>query len=207
MPTARVRYGYELVIKRMIDIVGSGVILVLLSPLLLVLAFLIRLTDGSPIIHRRRVVGPSGDFDAYKFRTMVRDADALLAADPELRQAFSVQFKLKSDPRVTRLGEWLRKYSLDELPQLINVFVGQMSLVGPRMITASELTKYGVYRELLLTVKPGLTGYWQVRGRQNVSYEERVQMDMHYITSWSLLLDFIILLQTPAKVIFGHGAY
>jgi lipopolysaccharide/colanic/teichoic acid biosynthesis glycosyltransferase len=191
----------------MIDIVGSGVILVLLSPLLLVLAFLIRLTDGSPIIHRRRVVGPSGDFDAYKFRTMVRDADALLAADPELRQAFSVQFKLKSDPRVTRLGEWLRKYSLDELPQLINVFVGQMSLVGPRMITASELTKYGVYRELLLTVKPGLTGYWQVRGRQNVSYEERVQMDMHYITSWSLLLDFIILLQTPAKVIFGHGAY
>jgi lipopolysaccharide/colanic/teichoic acid biosynthesis glycosyltransferase len=191
----------------MIDIVGSGVILVLFSPLLLVLAFLIRLTDGSPIIHRRRVVGPSGDFDAYKFRTMVRDADALLAADPELRQAFSVQFKLKSDPRVTRLGEWLRKYSLDELPQLINVFVGQMSLVGPRMITASELTKYGVYRELLLTVKPGLTGYWQVRGRQNVSYEERVQMDMHYITSWSLLLDLVILLQTPAKVIFGQGAY
>jgi lipopolysaccharide/colanic/teichoic acid biosynthesis glycosyltransferase len=207
MPTARVRYGYELVIKRMIDIVGSGVILVLLSPLLLVLAFLIRLTDGSPIVHRRRVVGPSGDFDAYKFRTMVRDADALLAADPELRQAFSVQFKLKSDPRVTRLGEWLRKYSLDELPQLINVFVGQMSLVGPRMITASELTKYGNHRELLLTVKPGLTGYWQVRGRQNVSYEERVQMDMHYITSWSLLLDLVILLQTPAKVIFGQGAY
>jgi lipopolysaccharide/colanic/teichoic acid biosynthesis glycosyltransferase len=207
MPTARVRYGYELVIKRMIDIVGSGVILVLLSPLLLVLAFLIRLTDGSPIVHRRRVVGPSGDFDAYKFRTMVRDADALLAADPELRQAFSVQFKLKSDPRVTRLGEWLRKYSLDELPQLINVFVGQMSLVGPRMITASELTKYGNHRELLLTVKPGLTGYWQVRGRQNVSYEERVQMDMHYIANWSLLLDLVILLQTPAKVIFGQGAY
>lgn len=207
LPVARKRHRYELLLKRLMDILGSGFLLVLASPLLLVLALLVRLVDGSPIFHRRRVVGPNGEFDAYKLRTMVRNADALLATDEGLRQAFREQFKLKSDPRVTRLGLWLRKYSLDELPQLINVAKGQMSLVGPRMITAPELEKYGVYQETLLAVKPGLTGYWQVRGRQDVSYEERVRMDMHYITHWSLRLDVMILLQTPVKVIFGQGAY
>jgi lipopolysaccharide/colanic/teichoic acid biosynthesis glycosyltransferase len=207
LPAARRRRPHELMLKRLIDILGSVFLLVLLFPLLLVLAFLVRVTDGSPIIHRRRVVGPNGEFDAYKLRTMIPNADALLATDAGLRQAFSEQFKLKSDPRVTRLGGWLRKYSLDELPQLVNVVKGQMSLVGPRMITAPELDKYGVYKDLLLSVKPGLTGYWQVRGRQDVSYEARVGMDMHYITNWSLLLDIAILLQTPAKVIFGQGAY
>jgi lipopolysaccharide/colanic/teichoic acid biosynthesis glycosyltransferase len=207
LPVARKRQFHELLLKRLLDILGSGLLLVLLSPLLLVLAFLVRRTDGTPIIHRRRVVGPNGEFDAYKLRTMVPNADALLSADPGLRLAFSEQFKLKSDPRVTQLGAWLRKYSLDELPQLLNVLKGQMSLVGPRMITAPELEKYGIYRDLLLSVKPGLTGYWQIRGRQDVSYEERVRMDMHYITNWNLLLDVAILLQTPAKVIFGRGAY
>lgn len=194
-------------VKRVIDIVGSVLMIVLLAPLILLLSLLIRMVDGSPIIYRRRVVGENGEFDAYKFRTMRRDADALLAADSALRSAFENNFKLKSDPRVTRLGSWLRKYSCDELPQLFNVLRGQMSLVGPRMITAAELRKYGAYQDLLLTVKPGLTGYWQVRGRQNVSYEERVRMDIDYITNWSLSLDLMILLQTPAKVIQTEGAF
>jgi lipopolysaccharide/colanic/teichoic acid biosynthesis glycosyltransferase len=193
--------------KRIIDVLGSCILILLFSPLILLISLLVLLGDGRPIIHRRRVVGMHGQFDAYKFRTMRRDADALLAANSSMAAAFQSNFKLKSDPRVTRLGSWLRKYSCDELPQLLNVLRGQMSLVGPRMITAAELDKYGPYQKLLLTVKPGLTGYWQVRGRQNVSYEERVRMDVAYITNWSLSLDLIILLQTPAKVIQTEGAY
>lgn len=195
------------VLKRAVDILGSSLMILLLSPLLLVIWLLVRVVDGGPVIYRRRVIGMHAEFDAYKFRTMRRDADAMLASDSALRAAFEDNFKLKSDPRVTRLGSCLRKYSCDELPQLFNVLKGQMSLVGPRMITSAELAKYGPYQELLRTVKPGLTGYWQVRGRQNVSYDERVRMDVAYITNWSLSLDLLILLQTPAKVIQTEGAY
>src|SRR5207302_2167949 len=160
------RHAYLHVLKRAIGLLGSISILCFLSPLLLVIVLLIMVTDGLPVIYLRRVVGTEGEFDAYKFRTMCRDADAILEANPELREAFSQNFKLQSDPRVTRVGGWLRKYSLDELPQLVNVLRGQMSLVGPRMITAQELSKYGEYGNLLMTVRPGLTGYWQTRGRQ-----------------------------------------
>jgi lipopolysaccharide/colanic/teichoic acid biosynthesis glycosyltransferase len=199
---------YEILAKRVVDFLASALLVLVLSPLLLLLAILVWLIDGGPILYRRRVVGINGNaFDAYKFRTMVPDADAFLAASPELRDLFTKQFKLKSDPRVTKFGAWLRKYSLDELPQLWNVLRGQMSLVGPRMITAEELHKYGPHGQLLLTVKPGLTGYWQVRGRQDVSYERRVEMDIYYITHWNLYLDITILLQTPAKVIRREGAY
>jgi len=212
LPAASLRVLFErkceLAIKRAIDVLASAALLLIMSPLLLLFALLVWLIDGTPILYRRRVVGTDGNsFDAYKFRTMVRDADALLAANPELRDVFTKQFKLRSDPRVTRLGGWLRKYSLDELPQLFNVLRGQMSLVGPRMITAEELQKYDPHGRLLLTVKPGLTGYWQVRGRQDVSYEQRVEMDIYYITHWSLYLDIKILLQTPGKVIRREGAY
>jgi lipopolysaccharide/colanic/teichoic acid biosynthesis glycosyltransferase len=138
---------------------------------------------------------------------MIRDADAVLAADAQLSDTFTLQFKLRSDPRVTRIGSWLRKYSLDELPQLLNVLKGQMSLVGPRMITSAELQKYVPYEALLLTVKPGITGHWQVEGRQEVSYTERVRMDVYYITNWSLWLDLKILLRTPSKIIRAQGAY
>jgi len=193
--------------KRVIDLLGSAVLILLLSPLFLTLTCLILLVDGVPVIYRRRVVGPRGEFDAYKFRTMIRDADAVLAANAQLSEAFAQQFKLRSDPRVTRLGAWLRKYSLDELPQLINVLKGQMSLVGPRMITSAELQKYVPHGALLLTVKPGITGYWQVEGRQEVSYTERVRMDVYYITNWSLWLDLKILLRTPWKIIRTQGAY
>lgn len=194
-------------LKRLLDVVGSAFLLTLLSPVFVILAGLIGCLDGTPVFYRRRVLGPNGEFDAYKFRTMVQNADALLAADATLQARFSQQFKLKRDPRVTRLGAWLRKYSLDELPQLVNVLRGQMSLVGPRMITAPELEKYGVYQRLLLCVKPGLTGLWQVRGRQDVSYERRVQMDVQYLRQWSLVLDIAILLETPLRVIRSNGAY
>jgi lipopolysaccharide/colanic/teichoic acid biosynthesis glycosyltransferase len=205
--TARDPRACERAGKRIIDLLGSAVFILLLSPLLLALACLIFLVDGAPVIYRRQVVGPTGEFDAYKFRTMIRDADAVLAADPRLGEAFAQQFKLKSDPRVTRMGAWLRKYSLDEFPQLLNVLKGQMSLVGPRMITSAELEKYVPYTALLLTVKPGMTGYWQVEGRQEVSYTERVRMDVYYITNWSLWFDLKILLRTPSKIIRAQGAY
>lgn len=200
-------HPYERALKRIIDTAGAVVLLVLSSPLLIILALLIRAFDGAPVIYRRKVVGMAGEFDAFKFRTMCRNADAILAADPILHQAFTQKHKLKSDPRITKLGSALRKYSLDELPQLCNVLCGQMSLVGPRMITAPELERYGRYQKLLLTMKPGITGYWQVHGRQDVSYAERVEMDIQYITRWRVRTDLEILMLTPLRVLGGRGAY
>jgi lipopolysaccharide/colanic/teichoic acid biosynthesis glycosyltransferase len=194
-------------LKRIIDTVGALVFIVLLAPVFLVIGLLILITDGPPMIHRRRVVGRCGEFEAFKFRTMYKDADKLLEQDKELLSAFRHNFKLQRDPRVTKLGLFLRKFSLDELPQFFNVLMGQMSLVGPRMITAAELEKYGEHQRLLLTVKPGLTGYWQVHGRQEVSYPERVRMDVEYIKSWSLSKDLQLLWLTPMRVIRGRGAY
>jgi lipopolysaccharide/colanic/teichoic acid biosynthesis glycosyltransferase len=194
-------------IKRFGDLVGSALLLVFILPFLLLLAAIVLLDDGWPVIYRRRVVGRNGSFDAFKFRTMRRDADAILNADPKLRLEFERNFKLKVDPRVTRSGVFLRKLSLDELPQLVNILRGQMSFVGPRMITAPELEKYGAHKSLLLRVKPGLTGYWQISGRQEVDYEERVRMDVYYIQNWSLGLDMEILLRTPLKVLKREGAY
>lgn len=193
--------------KRFVDLLGSALLLVFLSPLLLLLAAIVLFEEGWPVIYRRRVVGRNGGFDAFKFRTMRRDADAILDADPRLRLEFERNFKLKADPRITRSGVFLRKLSLDELPQLVNILRGQMSFVGPRMITAPELEKYGAHKSVLLRVKPGLTGYWQVNGRQEVDYEERVRMDVYYIQNWSLGLDMEILLRTPLKVLKREGAY
>ncbi len=192
--------------KRSIDISCAALGLVLLSPVLLLVATLVKLQDGGPILYRRRVVGTGGEFDAFKFRSMRPDADSILQADPKLQKEFQHNFKIKNDPRVTSLGETLRKYSVDELPQLVNVLRGEMSLVGPRMITLQELQKYGEYRELLLTVKPGLTGYWQVEGRQDIDYSQRVQMDIYYIQHWSLAFDIRILLRTPWAVVKATGA-
>lgn len=199
--------GQRSIAKRAMDICGATALLIFLSPVFVLVSLLVLLFDGSPLIYKRRVMGPYGDFDAYKFRTMRNDADQMLAEDERLRGAFYDAFKLHKDPRVTRLGAVLRKFSLDELPQLINVVKGQMSLVGPRMITAPELEKYGEYQRLLLTVRPGLTGYWQVHGRQRVSYSERVRMDVEYITSWTLRKDIQLLLLTPWQVLRGRGAY
>jgi lipopolysaccharide/colanic/teichoic acid biosynthesis glycosyltransferase len=193
--------------KSCLDFVGAGILITILSPAFVTVGVLVVLESGWPIIYRRRVVGMRGEFDAYKFRTMKRDADELLASDPALKAEFEKNFKLKKDPRLTRLGAILRRSSLDELPQLFNVLRGQMSLVGPRMVTPAELEKYGTFKELRRTLKPGITGYWQVHGRQEVCYDERIQMDMHYIQNWSLAMDLRILIKTPLKVLRKEGAY
>jgi len=193
--------------KSCIDYVGAGVLIVALAPVFLALGALVALEGGWSIIYRRRVVGVRCEFDAFKFRTMRHDADEMLAADPALKTEFEKNFKLRRDPRLTRWGTMLRRSSLDELPQLFNVLMGQMSLVGPRMVTPAELDKYGEYKELRRTVKPGITGYWQVHGRQEVCYDERVRMDMYYIQNWSLAMDLRILIKTPLKVLRKEGAY
>jgi lipopolysaccharide/colanic/teichoic acid biosynthesis glycosyltransferase len=138
---------------------------------------------------------------------MYIDADERLERDPELRRQFEENFKLKNDPRVTRIGRILRRVSLDELPQLFNILLGQMSLVGPRMITEPERERYGKWRMNLATVKPGLTGLWQVSGRSDVSYDERVKLDMHYIRNYNIWLDLHLLYQTIPAVLKKRGAY
>jgi lipopolysaccharide/colanic/teichoic acid biosynthesis glycosyltransferase len=186
----------------------AAVLFILALPLLAAVALLVRMTSAGPVLHRRRVVGQYGDtFDALKFRTMVADADAVLARDPQMRKTFEINHKLERDPRITPVGRWLRKSSLDELPQLLNVVRGDMWLIGPRMICPAELEKYGRHRQKLLSVKPGLTGLWQVSGRQNVSYDRRVELDMQYIDNWSFFTDVRILLKTVRVVLSMRGAH
>lgn len=199
--------GGRRIIKRVLDVILAAVLLVVFAPVLLLLALLVKLQDGGPVLYRRRVIGPRGEFDAFKVRTMRPDADQILARDPELHRAFEINFKLKDDPRVTAAGAVLRRLSLDELPQLWNVLAGEMSLVGPRMITPRELERYGEAAWIFSVVKPGLTGYWQIGGRQEVAYSKRIEMDVHYVENWSLALDLKILLMTPWRAIRGSGAY
>ena len=194
-------------LKRTLDVLGSSILLILLSPLIAICALLIKFQDGGPVFYRRRVIGPDGEFDAFKLRTMCQHADAILERDQSLKLEFELNSKLRNDPRITRLGALLRKASLDECPQLWNVLRGEMSLVGPRMITAEELKRYGDARWIFRATKPGLTGFWQVQGRQQVSFEQRVQMDLFYVRNWSLGLDCKILLRTPWVVVRGVGAY
>jgi exopolysaccharide production protein ExoY len=193
------------VLKRSVDIVAASVLLLLSAPLMFVLALLIKLHDSGPALFRRRVVGLKGEFDAFKLRTMRADADDVLRGDAALRREFEIHFKLKDDPRVTLIGKTLRRTGLDELPQLWNVLKGQMSLVGPRMITAVELKKYGDAGWVFAALKPGLTGYWQVNGDQQSGYERRINMDLFYAENWSLLFDMKILIKTPARVWRGSG--
>jgi lipopolysaccharide/colanic/teichoic acid biosynthesis glycosyltransferase len=194
-------------IKRLLDLLGAALLLLLTAPLIAICALLIKLQDRGPVFHRRRVVGPTGEFDAFKLRTMCPEADKILQQDPRLRAEFAANSKLRNDPRITPLGAILRKLSLDELPQLWNVIRGEMSLVGPRMITPEELQRYGEAGWIFRASKPGLTGFWQVQGRQEVSFDQRIQMDLFYVQNWSLSLDCKILLRTPLVVIRGVGAY
>jgi lipopolysaccharide/colanic/teichoic acid biosynthesis glycosyltransferase len=194
-------------LKRFVDIVGAAVLLPLVLPLVALCALLIKLQDGGPALYRRRVVGLKGEFDAFKLRSMCLEADAILERDSRLRSEFEANCKLRKDPRITPLGALLRKLSFDELPQLWNVLRGDMSLVGPRMITPAELKRYGEAGWIFRATKPGLTGFWQVQGRQEIPFEQRVQMDLFYVQNWSLGLDCKILLRTPMVVVRGVGAY
>jgi exopolysaccharide biosynthesis polyprenyl glycosylphosphotransferase len=200
--------GIDMALKFLLDYTLA---LIGLIPFLLAygaLALAIKLDSPGPVIHRRRVLGVNGkQFDAFKFRTMRVDGDALLAARPDLQAELAANHKLKDDPRVTRMGALLRKTSLDELPQLLNVLRGEMSLVGPRMIAPDEIDKYDHWDINLLTVRPGISGLWQVSGRSDISYDQRVQLDMHYIRNWSIWLDIQILLQTIPAVLQRRGAY
>lgn len=200
--------GGDVFLKRVLDLLASAVVLILSWPFMLAIAVAIKLDSPGPVFYRRRVGGVGGKpFDALKFRTMYVDANQRLAQDPELCREFEENYKLKNDPRITRVGRFLRRASLDELPQLFNTLWGQMSLVGPRMITSEERARYGKWRMNLATVKPGITGLWQVSGRSDLSYEERVTLDMHYIRNYSIWLDLHLLWQTIPAVLKGHGAY
>ena len=179
-----------------------------LLPVLGLIALAIKLDSPGPAIHRRRVMGLNGrQFDAYKFRTMQVDGDRLLRAHPELQAELARDRKIRNDPRITRLGHFLRKTSLDELPQLFNVLRREMSLVGPRMIAPDEMSMYGQWGMNLLTVSPGITGLWQVSGRSDIPYTERVRLDMYYIRNWTIWLDIQLLLQTIPAVLQKRGAY
>jgi len=181
---------------------------VCLSPLFLMLAVVTLLATGRPVIYRRRVLGRGGvEFEAFKFRTMINGAERVLEQDESLREAFTANWKLFDDPRVTRTGRILRKYSLDELPQLFNVLRGEMALVGPRMISPPELVRYGRLGRKLLSVRPGLTGLWQVSGRQELDYARRIELDMRYIDQCSLSGDLLILLRTVPVVVGAKGAF
>lgn len=200
--------GY-FILKRALDIVVASLALLLCAPLLLLIALLIWMDDGGPIIFTREVVGEHGRlFKMLKFRTMCERAEDLLQRDEALLAEYQRQhFKLRSDPRVTRLGRILRKYSLDELPQLANVLAGQMSLVGPRCVPTVELELFGDVAEMRAWVRPGLSGLWQVSGRSDTTYAERISLDRAYVESCSIWLDISILLHTLPAVSRGVGAY
>jgi len=192
--------------KRLIDILLSLIGLAVLALVFLVIAVCIKLEDGGEALHFREIIGfRQRRFFALKFRTMIPDADTYLATHPDLMQEFRQNMKLKYDPRITRVGTFLRRTSMDELPQLFNVLLGQMTLVGPRMIHPSELPRYGEYAQKRLSVKPGITGLWQLYGRQHDSLEKRITLDMQYIDTRTFFLDFVILLKTIKVFIVQTG--
>lgn len=198
--------------KRALDIIGAGLGLVVLSPFFLIVALMVR-ADGGPAFFAHQRVGRGGKlFGCLKFRSMVIDSqarlDALLANDPAARAEWEATRKLKNDTRITRIGRFLRSTSLDELPQLINVLRGEMSLVGPRPVQEAEIDRYyGASAAHYMAVRPGITGLWQVSGRSETSYESRVALDISYVSRPSMLTDLSILLRTPVAVLSRRGAH
>ncbi|MFY1633517.1 sugar transferase [Solwaraspora sp. WMMB335] len=200
--------GTRKLVKGFVDRSISMLAVTLLAPLLAVLALAIKLDSRGPVIFKQVRVGQGGrEFHVYKFRTMVVNADALLAKLAAKNETDGLMFKMRDDPRITRVGKFLRKYSLDELPQLANVLFGHMSLVGPRPPLPSEVARYDgdVARRLL--VKPGMTGLWQVSGRSDLSWEDGIRLDLYYVENWSLASDLTILWKTFGAVVNGRGAY
>lgn len=214
--------GWGRITKRLMDILGSSFGLIIFSPILLLVAILVKLTSKGPILYKHKRVGKfNKSFNMYKFRSMKIDfciGDEYggekatehfkkLLCDPKNKKEFSEDFKLKDDPRVTKLGKFLRKTSLDELPQFINVLKGEMSLVGPRPIVTEELKKYGPYKEQRLLLKPGVTGLWQTSGRSDLTYSEKVKLDIYYIENWTLISDIKIIFKTILVLLGRKDAY
>jgi exopolysaccharide biosynthesis polyprenyl glycosylphosphotransferase len=197
-----------LAIKRAFDILVSGIALLLLSPLFLMLAILVKL-DGGPVFFAQTRVGKHGkEFKMFKFRSMVVNADAIFEKlRAQNQHADGVTFKMKDDPRITKIGKYLRKFSLDELPQFANVFIGDMSLVGPRPCLPREVALYTLEQRRRLEVLPGITCFWQIGGRAEIDFSGQVQLDVQYIESHSLWCDLKILVKTVPAVLFGKGAY
>jgi undecaprenyl-phosphate galactose phosphotransferase len=199
-------------VKRLVDIVLSILVFLILSPALLVVAVIIKLETHGPVLYKHKRLGKDMRyFWVYKFRTMYQDADQrlqkILAEDPALRDEFARTFKLKNDPRVTPIGRFLRKTSLDEVPQLFNIIRDQMSWVGPRPIVDGEIPFYKGCNLLPFRVHPGATGLWQISGRNDASYERRVELDLKYVTNWSYFRDLRILAGTVSAVFSSRGAY
>jgi lipopolysaccharide/colanic/teichoic acid biosynthesis glycosyltransferase len=196
-------------VKRGADIVLSLAALVMLSPLLLVLALLVRFTSDGPVFYQWRVLGQHArPFVGWKFRTMVANADALKAQLLEQNEMTGPAFKMRNDPRITAVGRWMRKFSLDELPQLWSVLRGDMSLVGPRPPSPEEFEHFSAWQRGKLAVKPGITCLWQVSGRSEITdFDEWMRLDRQYVQEWSLALDAKLLVRTIPAVMRGHGAY
>lgn len=200
--------GYKQFVKRMFDLFVSATLLIFLSPALLILSTVVRLSSPGPVFFKQERIGLGGKpFMMWKFRSMTVDAEAQLQQLSNHSDGNSVLFKMKNDPRVTAAGRFLRKYSLDELPQLFNVLLGTMSLVGPRPQLPSEVAAYEKWVHRRLLVKPGITGLWQVSGRSDLSWEDSVRLDLYYVENWSLAGDMILLLRTAKTVIRADGAY
>jgi exopolysaccharide biosynthesis polyprenyl glycosylphosphotransferase len=200
--------GVRRVAKDLLDRTGAALALLVMLPVLLALALTVKLTSSGPVLFRQERVGKGGrTFRMLKFRTMVPDAEQRLAELPAADTGNGVLFKLRDDPRLTQIGRVLRRYSLDELPQLVNVLTGSMSLVGPRPPLPCEVARYGVDMHRRFLVKPGLTGLWQISGRSNLGWDDSVRVDLLYVENWSLGLDLMILWRTLGAVARGEGAY
>jgi Undecaprenyl-phosphate galactose phosphotransferase WbaP len=208
----KLKMPWNLIIKRFLDlsmVIAGGIIIL---PILLLIALLIKVSSPGPVLYGQLRLGINGKhFKAYKFRSMTMDAEErlkiLLDSDPEIRKEWETNHKLRNDPRITGIGKFLRRTSFDEFPQLINVLKGEMSLVGPRPIVDDEMEKYGEDFNRIFSVKPGMTGLWQVSGRSDTNYAERVSFDTYYLQSWSIWLDLWVLYKTFGVVLRGKGAY
>lgn len=195
-------------VKRVLDVVAASIVILLLSPLFLLLILAVKLTSRGPILYVSKRVGLCGKvFDFYKFRSMYVDADQKRVALEQANEKDGPIFKMKRDPRITPIGRFLRKFSLDELPQFYNVLKGDMSLVGPRPPLVHEVERYSSFEQERLTIRPGLTCYWQIMGRSDLSFEEWMILDHRYLREMSLWTDMKIMVKTPLAVLLGKGAY
>ncbi len=195
-------------IKRVIDVILASVALILLSPLFAIIAIAIKIDSKGPVFLAHKRIGKNGKIiKLYKFRSMVINAEELIKSfTPEQMREYKENYKLTNDPRITKVGKFLRKTSLDELPQLINIINGDLSIIGPRPVVADELEKYGVNKDKFLSVTPGLTGYWAANGRSNTTYEQRMEMELYYIDNLSLKMDIKVFFKTILSVLKKEGA-